>query len=154
MCHQIWEGVLLIIWSGLSLDQGRYAALIDLWGAVYITVIFHSFFGPGPQFRTFFNEKNVVLIWKTYFGGRKLNTWVWLQVFLFQTHFFSKLGRDGIRKISRMHQSKEIVEDWFVSRTFTKSSYNAPSLYFDRRIRLEGKIWAVFSNSSNNRFIA
>ena len=74
--------------------------------------------------------------------------------FLFQMHFFSKLSGDRIRNISRFHQSKEIVVDLSVALPFTISSYNVSSLYLYRRISIENKTWAVFGNSSNNRFIA
>ena len=136
------------------LDQARFAGLIDLSGAVYITIIFHSFFGPGPQFRTFFDKKYFVLLWKTYFGGLELKTWLSLYVFCFKCIFFSKLSGDRIRNISRFHQSKEIVVDLSVALPFTISSYNVSSLYLYRRISIENKTWAVFGNSSNNRFIA
>ena len=136
------------------LDQVRCADLIDLWGAVYMTIIFHSFFGLGPRFRTFFEETYVLLIWKTYFGGLELKTWVSLHVFCFKGIFFLKLCGDRIRKISWIHQSKEIVVDLSLALTSNKSSYKASSLYFYRQIGLENKIWAVFRNSFNNRYIA
>lgn len=154
MRHQIWKGLLIIIWSGVSFRSGPLRGPDRFVGGSvyhhYISFILWS----RTSISDFFDNKYFVLLWKTYFGGLELKTWLSLYVFCFKCISFSKLSGDRIRNISRFHQSKEIVVDLSVALPFTISSYNVSSLYLYRRISIENKTWAVFGNSSNNRFIA
>ena len=82
------KGCWLLFGTVFPQIRSAKADLIDLWGAVNIVIIFYSFFGPGPQFRTFSDGKNVVLMWKIYCGGQKTITWVWRHLFCFKSNFF------------------------------------------------------------------